>query len=137
MLLGVNMAASAAENLYFDQDIPRSSLEKIKTYSINALEQDIQNFEIGKADLNNDGLDEFIARTKNCNIDGKCQFHVLAEADGYIQSLGILAGQNLLLGNEYRHGIRNLLVFKDASNDFDYELYTWHPETSEYRKSAP
>ena len=135
-LLSVSTLASAAETLRFDEHIPRSSFEKIKSYSSNTLEQNIQDFELSKTDLNNDGLDEFIARSKDCQKGAVCKFHVFAETRDNIFSLGSFEGQNILLGNEFHHGIRNLLVFPKATNDFDYHLYTWHPEHSAYRKSG-
>ncbi|MEZ5813808.1 MAG: hypothetical protein R3E13_03675 [Alphaproteobacteria bacterium] len=135
-LLGASASAHAAESLHFNATIPRSSFEKIKFYASNALGEDIQNFDIGKTDLNNDGLDEFITRSKNCEKTLKCRFYIFAETNDSILSLGTFEGKNLLLGNEFRHGIRNLLIFNNPSNDFDYHLYTWHPETSAYRKSG-
>ncbi len=135
-LVSVNTAARAAETLRFNENLPHSSFEKIKSYSSNSLDKNIQDFEIGKADLNNDGLDEFIARPKNCQKTPTCEFYVLAETPGAIVSLGRFEGQHVALGSEYRHGVRNLLVFYNGANDFDYHLYTWHPEISAYRKSG-
>ena len=126
----------AAEVLKFNTDIARSSFERIKLYVSNNLESDINTQDIAKTDLNNDGLYEFILRPKGCGADTKCRYMVLAEDGPEIYTLGDFEGVNLLLGAEFKHGIRNLLVFNNAANDFDYELYTWHPKASAYRKSG-
>lgn len=136
-LLGAFSPAFAAETLRFSEPVPRSSLEKIKPYIFNSLNKDIQDFEIGKTDLNSDGLDEFIARSKQCETPARCEFHILAESDDAVLPLGSFEGKSIALGNEFRHGVRNLLVFHNEANDFDYHLYTWHPELSAYRKSGP
>lgn len=128
-------SALAAEELLYDTPIPRSSFEHIKSFSIKTLKADASRLKIAKTDLNGDGLYEFITRDKYCKSDSPCRFDVLAENHGDIYSLGTFEGQDLLLGNEFTHGVRNILVFGNATNDFDYELYTWHPETSSYRKA--
>lgn len=130
------LPALAAESLRFDNALPRSSIERIKSYSFNVLNHDIENLEIARIDLNGDGLDEFIARQKNCTQTGVCAYHVLAETPDGILPLGAFEGLNVLLGSEFSHGVRNLMVFKNTVNDYDFSLYTWHPETSAYRKAA-
>ena len=129
--------AEAAEALRFDSSIPRSSFESIKHFSNNALDKSISGIDIAEADLNQDGLSEFILRSKSCKTLPVCRFDILAETDEGIVSLGTIQGKNLLLGNEFTHGVRNILLFEEAMNDFDYELYTWHPELSSYGKDQP
>lgn len=135
VLTGQN--AHAAEKLRFDSPIPRSSFEKIKSFSRSDLKKNIDLFQIAAADLNRDGLEEYIIRAKDCGKNGLCDFTVLAETREGIFQLGSFTGQNLLLGNEYTQGVRNILIFDNRMNDFDYELYTWHPETSSYGKERP
>ena len=129
-------AVRAAETLHFNNDISRSSFERIKSYVSNDLGQNIATHDIAKIDLNNDGLYEFILRPSGCDQGAKCNFIVLAESGSKIRPLGRFEGINLLLGTEFSHGIRNLLVFNSVVNDFDYNLYTWHPKASAYRKSG-
>ena len=131
-----NASSHAAEILKFDNSIARSSYERIKSYFSSALDEDIHAQDIAKTDLNSDGLYEFILRPQGCGNQIKCRYVILAENGSEIHTLGDFEGVNLLLGTEFSHGIRNLLVFNNAANDFDYELYTWHPKMSAYRKSG-
>ena len=136
-LLSASLHVLASEILTFDRPVPRSSFEKIKTFSVNALQEDADNLSIARVDLNQDGLDEFVARKKECTRTTPCLYTILAESDDSIVSLGAFEGTGLLLGSEFTHGVRNLLVFENMRNDFDYVLYTWHPEVSAYRKARP
>ncbi len=124
----------AAENLRFDTPISRSSFEYIKQFTHENLGQPIETFEIARADLNDDGLYEFVLKPKSCQKG--CMFNVVAEASKKIVPLGDFRGSNLVLGSEFSHGVRNILVFESPTNDFDYSLYTWHPMSSSYRKSG-
>ena len=124
--------AYCAEILRFDEDIPQSSRQKIISF-----QEPTTHPAIAKADLNGDGLHEFILRPNECPEKTPCPYNILAETDTGMVSLGSIEGYNLLLGSEFTHGVRNLLIFKSSVNDFDYALYTWHPETSKYRMSQP
>ncbi len=126
--------ANAAEKLRFEDSIPRSSFERIKLFTDSTLGQSIDAFEIAKTDLNDDGLYEFVIRQKECEV--LCRYSIVAESSKTIVPLGDLRGSNIVLGNEFSHGVRNLLVFESPTNDFDYTLYTWHPMSSSYRKSG-
>ena len=118
----------ASERLVYSQNIPRSSLEKIRQISSETLK-------IAPTDLNKDGLDEFIIKPENCNVHAACTYQVLAETDTDAIGIGEFEATHVLLGVEYQHGVRNLLVYNNSVNDFDYVLYTWHPETSKYQKA--
>lgn len=118
----------AAEILLFNENIPQSSLRKIQQFH-----SDSEHIDIAKIDLNGDGLHEFITRESACIRNQKCQFYILAENEAGITPLGSFTGYRLLPGNEFRNGVRNLVVYNNPLNDFDYTLYTWHAESSSYR----
>ena len=119
--------AYASEPLHFSSNIARSSLAKLKNSSAEALL-------IAPTDLNKDGLDEFITKPENCGAHAVCSYTIFAETDDSAIDIGAFEATHVLLGNEYKNGVRNLLVYNNTVNDFDYVLYTWHPETSKYRK---
>jgi len=133
-VVGVAFQANAAETLRYDHPIPRSSFERIKDFARSNLGSPITSYEIARADLNDDGLYEFVLKPKACNTT--CRYNIVAESSKNIVMLGDIRGSNIALGNEFSHGVRNLLVFESPTNDFDYTLYTWHPMSSSYRKSG-
>lgn len=126
--------ATAAESLRYDAPISRSSLERLKQFTSAAMESTLDAYDVAGTDLNDDGLDEFILKSKTC--DQKCRFAVVAENNRKIIPLVSIEAANVVLGNEFEHGVRNLLVFENPNNDFDYVLYTWHPLSSTYKKAG-
>lgn len=131
---GLAFHANAAENLRYDHPIPRSSFERIKAFTHSDLGTSIDSYEIARADLNDDGLYEFVLKPKECQTT--CRYNIVAESSKKIVMLADIRGSNIVLGNEFSHGVRNILVFESPTNDFDYTLYTWHPMSSSYRKSG-
>lgn len=90
-----------------------------------------------KIDLNADGAPEYIAKEKSCA--GFCDYKVLAQQGrggqggaATIVMLGEFHAKDILIGNGYTHGIRNLLVFNNPQNDFRPDLYIWNPGASRY-----
>lgn len=80
---------------------------------------------IASVDLNEDGISEHISRAVLSSK--KYRFLVTADKNGESVTLGSLEGQGLMLGSDYEHGVRNLLLFRDASSDFSYDVYVWNP----------
>lgn len=118
---GLALPVQSAETIHFKGlDTPR----------LQKLFQNKEHIDIATIDLNEDGLNEFITKPKGC--DGLCDFKILADVDGTLLSLGTLAAHNLLLGNAYSHGVRDLLVFNDPANDYNYTVYVWESEHSQY-----
>jgi len=126
----------ANERLNYTHPLPQSSLLQIDRYMQRSANTSANAFNIAKADLNSDGLYEFIAKTKDCDTASACTFNILAETQKGVISLGHMQGKTLLLGNEYHHGIRSLIVYENGHNDYDHTLYTWKPNLSAYRKSG-
>lgn len=87
-------------------------------------------YSVAKADLNEDGFDEYIFKTPT--EDGLFNFEVFALPDVKPVSLALFKGKNVMLGNDYKHGVRNLLVFEDAKNDFSYDIHIWNSQDSRY-----
>lgn len=84
-----------------------------------------------QADLNDDGVPEYIAREKECA--DLCGYHVLGRVDTGLVPLGDMRARNVTLDQGATHGVRNLAVFSDPLNDYRAALYRWNPEASAYR----
>jgi hypothetical protein len=130
--------AYAAETLLFDSKIGPSSQIALSSYSLETAKSDLSRYDFAQADLNGDGINEFILRDKVCSKgQNVCDYNVWAETEKGVISLGSVPAKTILLGNEQTHGIRNLLAFDNASNDFDYTLYVWQPAKALYVKKDP
>jgi hypothetical protein len=86
---------------------------------------------LAAADLNEDGLNEFIAQTA-CQTNQGCVYLVLAESDGTLIQLGQIPARSLALGSAYSAGVRNIIAYKSGNNDFTPTLYVWEPASRQY-----
>lgn len=121
--------AYAYEELDFKRTLNKRSEYLIKQFA----QENFENIEVAKADLNKDGLDELILKTGDCHASAeKCSFEILAETHNQLIRLGTVKARNILLGDQYSSGVRNILVFEDEANDYNYELYVWEPQSSRY-----
>ncbi|MGH1398181.1 MAG: hypothetical protein ACRBCT_03110 [Alphaproteobacteria bacterium] len=80
-----------------------------------------------RVDLNGDGQEESIVRVRE-----EAGFSYRVSAGDVM--LGELRGQNLMLGDGRHHGVRNLLLFNDAYNDFRYSIYEWDAMAQRYNE---
>lgn len=127
------LQAKASEKLDFSGNVGERSSHLIEKYTSEHIKTDAQPLKVARADLNQDGLDEYILKTSACeSSSGSCTYAVLAEIKDTIIELGAFSARDVMLGNGYSSGIRNIVAFPNEINDFDYELYVWEPQQSRY-----
>lgn len=123
----------ASEKLDFDQKLNERTQRLVEGFAQEQIKSDITDLRIARADLNEDGLSEFILTSKACeNSPGLCDYTILAEMKDSIVEIGAFRARTVLLGNGYSGGIRNIMAFDKEINDYDYELYVWEPLQSRY-----
>ena len=134
LVLGAgHSAAHATEKLIFDQDISLRALKNIQSFMRQEMPEMPETLKIAGADLNEDGIPEFIVRPETCGeTTGFCPFFVLADMEENVIKLLKTEAKKLALAGSYSHGVRNIIAFKNPENDFDYELYIWDPGRSRY-----
>jgi hypothetical protein len=116
----------AAERLSFSATLTEST-KKILA------EESLTGAAAAKADLNGDGMDELILKKGVCpKAPALCTFIPVAETDGRAVKLGEIQARALLLGNGHRNGVRNILAYNSAVNDYEYQLYVWDPARARY-----
>ena len=88
-----------------------------------------------KADLNDDCFPEAIVKNQDCTPKNLCLHSILVETAGHdIVTLGEFQAWDIVLGHDYNAGIRNLHVFDNVQNDFDYTVYIWNAAQAAYQK---
>ncbi|MGB4106969.1 MAG: hypothetical protein WBK55_04150 [Alphaproteobacteria bacterium] len=122
--------ARAAEQLPFGAAIGGSSGRALDLYLQSSTGRARGDLLVAPADLNEDGLSEFIVRDKDCAP--ACRFTILAENDEKVTSLGIIEARVLAMGDRHSNGVRTLLAYKSAANDYDYTVYVWEPSSGQY-----
>ena len=111
-------ASYAADNIEFiEKNLFKNSSARdvVSTYDFQ---------EIAAVDLNSDSLDEFILK------DGV--FKVLAQSNGKIIEIGEIDAVKIMLSYKHSHGVRDILAFSSADNDFEYDVYRWDIDKLRY-----
>lgn len=93
-------------------------------------------YKIAAADLNGDGVDEWIFRQdrdSGCEATVNCRFHVVALSEGRIVSLGTISARKVSLSDEKTYGVLRIFAYNNKNDDFDYSRYVWDPQTGIYQ----
>jgi hypothetical protein len=127
--------AHATSTLDFTSKISETSRLNLNGY-IRAQGRLPENVSIAPADLNDDGLNEFVLRDKNCDPNAKsCDFSVVSETGDSITLLGEIPARRLTVGNDSLQGVHSLLAYENVANDYEYTVYVWEPQASRYMMS--
>lgn len=119
----------AVANIVFNQSLSKSSELLVTKF----FDEDRGNIDIAKADLNDDGVYEYIAKPRICDKGNNfCEFNILAESNYEIVELGTIKARSIQIDSDYSFGVRNIKAFDNPLNDFDYSLYIWEAGASRY-----
>lgn len=119
----------AAEPLNYDLPLTSQEAKKMESYLKKPL---AGNFRVSKVDLNDDGLYEYIVVDNECLRQNFCPTSVLSDAEQSFIELGNIKAKNIALSNKYTNGVRNLLVYNNDKNDYDYSVFVWDSPKSTY-----
>lgn len=131
-ILGFPGLPGAVEPLSFNAAPSGLARQRIDNFTRDSLKTDPAGMAIARADLNEDGLDEYILKAPDCDAGGLCGFTVLANAADGIVEIGTFRARKIALGNSYSANVRNIVVYNDPQSDFAYQLCVWEPRQSRY-----
>lgn len=121
--------AYAAEPLNYDLPLTSQEAKKLEQYLKKPL---AGNFKISKVDLNDDGLYEYVVQSNQCSRQNFCETSILTDTDASFIELGKTKAKSVALSNKYTNGVRNLLVYNNDKNDYDYSVFVWDSPKSTY-----
>lgn len=122
------VATPAMAGTPLDFKLPSPSI----TQSIKAYIFVTEPFFVAEPDLNEDGINELIA--KHTCKNKTCVFSIFArEKDGRLLSLGEITARALQLSNTYNGSTRNIEAFQDALNEYSSTEYEWNFTTTKYQ----
>lgn len=119
-------------------DFVRNHLSPSLTLQMNAFLQesyqvDSSLFDIAAADLNQDGVDEYILKRISCVHAGSvCSHMVLADQNNEMLLLSNIRARHLMVGATSSFGVKDLLAFENEINDYDFDIYMWSPAQKMY-----
>lgn len=93
-------------------------------------------YKIAKIDLNDDLIDEYIIKPSNDQICGQnklCRHIIVAYRQDTPLTIGEFNAHKILILNEKTYGIRDLIVYNDAYNDFKNVTARWNPFNFKYQ----
>lgn len=125
--------AHATETLNYNHTPSVVSIMNIDSFLESYKKGTHADYDIAAADLNGDGLMEFILRSRPCPSEVKtCTHMILAENKNKIYILGIISAHKLMLSRTFTHAIQDFLAFQSDNNDYEYERYIWSPSDAHY-----
>lgn len=128
--------AIAAQSLTFTPLNDQRVLHQL--LNLNGINEQNSTFEVAHTDLNEDGIEEIVLKdtTNNCAVTkSSCNYHILAKKSiGEFILLGKIEAKKLLIGQEYTHGVRNILIYDNDENDYKYKIYAWNALKAQYNE---
>ena len=116
--------SSAADSIAF---MDKNDFKDIQIQNLLS-EQDFNKIAI--VDLNDDSINEYVLER---DFKGALRaYELLALIDEQLIPLGIIRAEKLMLAYDQQHGVRSILSFNDANNDYEYEIYVWDAMRSRY-----
>lgn len=127
-------AAAVTEPITFKEDY-RATLRVLLVDFLKTHEDRYKtaDFLVAHIDLNNDGIDEHILRRKNCSDRNyECLHLIIAEKPETLILLGRINSREIMIGQSYSHGIKDLLAFQNHVNEYKFNIYMWSPRQKKY-----
>ncbi len=125
-------AAQASENLSFDTPLNSGEAQRLQKHFQKNGGKIPDKIDVARADLNEDGIDEFLVKIACFPEEKLCDYRILAETGEEITELGAMKAVKIGLGSGYSEGVRNLLAYRNPANDFDHNVYIWKSEAIRY-----
>lgn len=125
--------ALSVENLDFNTRLGPSASLYADAFLRKEYRDDLSDYQAATADLNADGIDEIILKKRGCeDSEILCRYLILAEKDNKMLLLSKIRARHIMLGEDYSHGVRDILAFKNRIDDYDYQIYVWDSSTIQY-----
>ncbi len=126
-------SAKAVEQLTFGKKISPSLEYQVNIFLEKTYKTHVSLYDVAEIDLNNDGVDEYVLKQKTCKDRKKqCTYNVIAEKDDEIILLAKVMGYNIMIGKTSSYGVKDILVFKNKTNDYNFDIYVWSPAQNMY-----
>ena len=129
LILTLPTKVSANDSLRFQA--PVSYKEKqVVTLALSEQENLPPPLWLAKIDLNNDAIDEYVVRAKNtdnCTSNKLCSHVIIVFQDHKPIKIGHFDAHKILISNKKSYGIRQIIVYNDAYNDFKNVTARWNP----------
>lgn len=127
-------ASLAEEKLRFE---PAKSYKdrQVLNFTTDLAESNVKNYVLAHTDLNNDAIDEYIikpASIADCSQKPLCPIIVVAFQEHKPILIAQFDAHKILISNKKTYGIRDIIVYNNRYNDFQFQTLNWSPYSFQY-----
>ncbi|MEM8833985.1 MAG: hypothetical protein AAGB32_05540 [Pseudomonadota bacterium] len=90
-------------------------------------------FIIAKTDLNDDFINEYVLRPANCTKGQICSHGIMVYMDEKPLLIGEFDAHKIAIAFKKDYGVKRLIVYNQAHNDFSSKLARWDPQLFQYK----
>ena len=120
---------NANEKLRFQPPVSYKE-NKVLKFAASARNFNREEVVIASTDLNNDAINEYIITPQNsdfCKQNKLCPYIIVAFQNHKPIEIGQFDAHKILISNKKSYGIRQIIVYNNAYNDFKYITAIWNP----------
>ena len=119
------MSFKAAQN-YKERKVTSFVQEQSQTSDVKYI--------LSSADLNDDGVNEYIVKPKTCSANNFCNHTIIAYMnDKPIVLLSTIA-RSIIVKNTHHYGVKDITTYSSPMNDFQKSEYQWNPFSYVYEQ---
>ena len=111
---------------------PESFREKEIVQAYQKLLKDDSPLLIAKTDLNDDFINEYVLKPKECSTSQICRHGVMVYMQEKPHIIAEFDAHKIAIAFKKDYGVRRLIVYNQAHNDFSSKLARWDPQLFQY-----
>lgn len=123
----------ASEALYF-KEAKNHKEKNIISFIKKTYQAFDKEYILAPADLNNDGINEYVVKEKNCPSNTICRHHIIAIMEDKPISLLSVNAKKIIVNDTNNYGVRNITIYDNKMNDFKKSKYLWNPHSYLYEQ---
>lgn len=124
----------AMKELKYDGILRMAEISRLNAFFQKEFGTTESYYEIATIDLNQDGVNEYVAKRKYCNNDDIlfCNHIIIGSNRDTLLVLGNIRARNIVISSTKTTHIFDILAFQNKLNDYDFSIYMWSSEEKMY-----
>jgi hypothetical protein len=121
----ISSSGFAREALIFRAPTEDHRDQVIAEYVSTHYPQTLKPYLFARADLNDDGIPEYIVRAQNHSRKAVSPHHILSVRRRQVTDWGVISAQKLEISDKKQGVFRQILVYNQLRNDFYHEIWLY------------
>ncbi|MBI1300384.1 MAG: hypothetical protein GC137_01875 [Alphaproteobacteria bacterium] len=133
LFLCIALPSYAIEVLSFDHALRPATKFRLQDFLKDSFNTELENYDVAEADLNDDGLSEYILKKRKCGVTNNfCTHLIIGEAKSDMILLSNIRARHIAIADTKTGHVRDILVFKNQINDYEFDIYMWSQNEKMY-----